>query len=183
MTATSLPTATVIMPAPSVQKAYVGLMMGVIGRGLVSMSQVDDRVRRELSALPSGYVICMKVMANDGPAFAIEVNNDGTLRLRKDFTGRANLTVIFKHMAHAFLVFSFQEGTARAFANDRMFVDGNVSHAVRLVRCLNRMESVILPKMVAERALKRYPHIRIGEKLSLATRTYGRLLTNLIKGQ
>lgn len=166
---------------PSAQRAYVALMMGVIGRGLVSMSQVDDVVRRELAAFPAGYTICMKVM-HGGPSFAVEVQEDGTLRLLKDFTGRATLNAVFKHVTHAFLVFSFQEGTARAFANDRLFVDGNISHAIRLVRCLNRMETIILPKFVAERAIKRYPHIRLGEKVSLATRTYGQLVANLFKG-
>lgn len=170
------------LPGNSVQVAYVGLMMGVIGRGLVSMSQVDDVVRREISALPVGYTIRMTVMGT-GPSFVVEVLDGGALRLRKDFQGRATLNVVFKHMAHAFLVFSFQEGTARAFANDRMFVDGNLSHAIRVVRCLNRMEAVILPKFVAERAIKRYPAIRIGEKISLATRTYGRLVGNLFKGE
>lgn len=167
---------------PKAMSAYVSLMMGIIGRGLVSMSQVDDAVRRELSALPVGYTIRMTVMPA-GPSFTVEVQDGGHLKLLKTFSGRASLSVMFKHVAHAFLVFSFQEGTARAFANDRMYVDGNVSHAIRLVRCLNRMESVILPKFVAERALKRYPSIRIGEKVSLATRTYGRLVANLLKGE
>lgn len=166
---------------PQAQKAYVALMMGVIGRGLVSLSQVDDEVRRELAAFPAGYTICMTVM-HGGPSFAVEVQGDGTLRLLKDVTGRATLNAVFKHVTHAFLVFSFQEGTARAFANDRLYVDGNISHAIRLVRCLNRMETIILPRFVAERAIKRYPHIRLGDKLSLATRTYGQLVANLIKG-
>lgn len=168
--------------SPGAMGAYVGLMMGVIGRSLVSMSQVDDTVRREIAALPAGYTVRMTVMPQ-GPAFTVEVQADGTLKLLKGFSGRASLSVMFKHVAHAFLVFSFQEGTARAFANDRMYVDGNISHAIRLVRCLNRMESVILPKFVAVRALKRYPGIRFGEKVSLATRTYGRLVANLLKGE
>lgn len=163
------------------ESSYVGLMMGVIGRGLVAISQTDEEVRREISALPAGYTIQMSVMPS-GPAFTAEVQADGTLKLLKDFTGRATLGVFFKHMSHAFLVFSFQEGTARAFANERMFIDGELSHAVRLVRCLNRMETLILPKFVAERAIKRYPQIAFGEKLALATRIYGRVVGNLLQG-
>ena len=71
----------------------------------------------------------------------------------------------------------------RAFANDRLYVDGDVSHAIRLVRCLSRMEVLILPKFVAERAVKRYPAIGFGEKLNLAARIYGRVVTNLLKGE
>lgn len=168
--------------SPRGQTAYVALMMAIIGRNLVAMSQVDAVVRGEIKAFPAGYTIRMRVIPA-GPSFAVEVQADGTLRLLKNFTGRATLDVMFKHMAHAFLVFSFQEGTARAFANDRMFVDGNIAHAIRLVRSLNRMEAVILPKIIAERALKRYPDINLGEKLSVATRTYARLVVNLLKGE
>lgn len=167
--------------SPLAQAAYVQLMMGVIGRGLVALSQVDDEVKRELAALPAGYTIQMKVIPG-GPAFTAEVQVDGTLKLLKDYPGRATLGIFFKHMAHAFMVVSFQEGTARAFANDRMFVDGEISHAIRLVRCLNRMEVLILPKFVAEKAVKRYPAIGTGAKVALAARIYGRLVTNLLKG-
>ncbi|MFZ5722860.1 MAG: hypothetical protein ACOY33_04270 [Pseudomonadota bacterium] len=167
--------------SPQAQAAYVQLMIGVIGRGLVAISQTDREVHHELKTFPAGYTIQMRVMP-DGPVFTVEVQDDGTLKLRKDFGGRATLGVCFKHMAHAFLVFSFQEGTARAFANDRMFVDGEISHAIRLVRCLNRMEALILPKFVAEKAVKRYPALGAGEKLALAARIYGRVVTNLIKG-
>lgn len=43
------------------------------------------------------------------------------------------------------------------FANDRMIADGDISNAIRLVRCLNKMEALILPKMVAQLAVKEYP--------------------------
>lgn len=167
---------------PVAQRAYVELMMGIVGRGLVSCSQVDEIVRKEISAFPAGYVIQMMVVPS-GPSFAAEVQPDGTLRLLKSFAGRPNLDVRFKHMSHAFLVLSFQEGTARAFANDRMFVDGDISHAIRLVRCLSRMEVMILPRLVAERAVKRYPDIRLDEKLKGAMRIYGRLAGNFLKGE
>ncbi len=167
---------------PDAERAYVNLMMGVVGRGLVSASQVDDVIRRETSAFPVGFVLQMKVMPA-GPAFTAEVQADGTLKLLKDFAGKPDLCARFKHTSHAFLVLSFQEGTARAFANDRLYVDGDVSQAIRLVRCLTRMEVLILPKMVAERAVKRYPDIGAGEKLNLAARIYGRVVTNLLKGE
>ncbi|HEX6592263.1 MAG TPA: hypothetical protein VF050_09725 [Moraxellaceae bacterium] len=167
---------------PDAERAYVGLMMGVVGRGLVSASQVDDVIRREVGGFPKGFILQMMVMPN-GPAFSAQVQDDGTLKLLKNFSGKPDLCARFKHMSHAFLVLSFQEGTARAFANDRIFVDGEVSYAIRMVRCLTRMEVLILPKLVAERAVKRYPAITLGEKLNLATRIYGRVVSNFLKGE
>lgn len=167
---------------PGMERMYVNLMMGVVGRALVSASQTDDAVRREVSAFPAGYVFQMMVVPS-GPAFSTEVQADGTLRLLKDFQGKPDLAVRFKHMSHAFLVLSFQEGTARAFANDRIYVDGDVSHAIRMVRCLSRMEILILPKIIAERAVKRYPAITLGEKTGLAARIYARFVLNFVKGE
>lgn len=167
---------------PEMERAYVSLMMGVVGRGLVSTSQTDDVIRKEVAAFPRGLVLQMMVMPN-GPAFTAQVQGDGTLKLLKDFSGKPDLCARFKHISHAFLVLSFQEGTARAFANDRLFVDGDVSQAIRLVRCLSRMEVLILPKFVAERAVKRYPEIGFAEKLNLAARIYGRVAANFFRGE
>lgn len=167
---------------PQAERLYVTLMMGVVGRGLVSTSHEDAVVRGELAYFPAGYTIQMMVVPK-GPAFTVQVQEDGTLRLLTDFPGKPDLCVRFKHMSHAFLVLSFQEGTARAFANDRMYVDGEVSHAIRLVRCLSRMETLILPKLVAERAVKRYPALPMGEKINLATRIYARVAKNFLKGE
>jgi hypothetical protein len=167
---------------PEAERLFVGLMMGVVGRGLVSASQTDPVVRKELSAFPAGYIFQMMVMPK-GPAFTTRVQADGTLKLLKDFQGKPDLCVRFKHMTHAFLVLSFQEGTARAFANDRLYVDGEVASAIRLVRCLSRMETMILPKLVAERAVKRYPVIDMGEKMNMAARIYGRVAVNFLRGE
>jgi len=157
-------------------------MMGVVGRSLVSTSQVDPEVRGELAGLPAGYTVQMMVMPS-GPSFTTQVTDDHTLRLCHGFSGKPDLCVRFKHVAHAFLVFSFQEGTARAFAHDRMYVDGDISAALRVVRCLSRMEALILPKVVAIRAVKRYPALALTTKLNLAARIYLRFVANLTKGK
>ena len=122
------------------------------------------------------------VVLPSGPSFTAKVIAGGHLELVKDFNGKADLTVKFKHLSHAFLVFSFQEGTARAFANDRMVADGEVSHAIRLVRCLNKMEALILPKLLAELAVKQYPtELSLKEKLSGAANIYLKVAQSYFK--
>ena len=78
-----------------------------------------------------------------------------------------------------FLVLGFVEGTAVAFANDRITVDGNTSIAMKIIRALNRMEVIVLPRFIAKRAVKTYPDIKLMEKLVLASRVYGRLVLDL----
>ena len=157
------------------ERQYVALMMDVVGRGLATASYTDEVVRHEIGGFPVGYVVSMKVFPA-GPQFVAQVQSDHGLKLLNDYDQKPDLTITFKHMHHAFLVFSFQESTARAFANDRMIADGEVSAAIRLVRCLNRMEALILPKAIAQLAVKSYPKdLTFTSKLRGATKIYTRV--------
>lgn len=157
---------------PALQQAYVKLMMDVIGRGLVMASQVDQEIKQEVAKFPANFILSMKVFPN-GPAFIARVTEDHQLELLPELDGKPDLVITFKHLAHAFLVFSFQESTAQAFAHDRMIADGDLSYAIRLVRCLNKMEALILPKLLAELAVKQYPsELNLKEKLSGAAHIY-----------
>jgi hypothetical protein len=62
-----------------------------------------------------------------------------------------------------------------------MIADGEVSHAIRLVRCLDKMEALILPKPVAALAVKRYPLLPISEKVSKALRIYGKVAQTFLE--
>jgi len=158
---------------PALQLAYVKLMMDVIGRGLVMASQVDEEIKQEVAHFPENFTLSMKVFPH-GPAFVA--------RVVKNLEKAPDLIITFKHLHHAFLVFSFQESTSQAFANDRMIADGDISNAIRLVRCLNKMEALILPKMVAQLAVKEYPiNLSLKEKLSEASSIYLKIAQSYLK--
>lgn len=80
---------------PTLQFAYVKLMMDVVGRGLVMASQVDDEVHEEVSKFPVGFVLSMNVFPN-GPAFIAKVTEDKTLELVPNYKGKPDLTITFK---------------------------------------------------------------------------------------
>ncbi|MGC8121875.1 hypothetical protein [Marinobacter sp. VGCF2001] len=164
------------------RRTYVDLMFQVMGRALQAISEVDETTRHETRELPEGFLFEMQVMPN-GPKLLVEHTGNGRLHYH---TGEAprpvDLSIQFKHIAHAFLVLSFQEKTSVAFANDRMLVDGDVSYAVRMTRVLNRLESFILPRLVAERAVKEYPDtIKLPEKLISAARIYLKVATHFVE--
>ena len=165
---------------PTAQKAYVALMMDTIARALVSASQVDGELKNEVAGFPADFTIQMMVMPN-GSNFVLKVQADKSLKRLENFKGKPDLSVKFKHLTHAFLVFSFQESTSRAFANDRMIADGEVSYAIRLVRCLNKLEALILPKMIAELAVKRYPtNLNLNEKVAKAAQIYTQVVSSYV---
>lgn len=157
---------------PALYKAYVQSMMQIIGQGLVASQTIDAEIKKEFSEFPSGYIFSMSVFPKQC-AFTIQVQDDKTLKLLNHTDQKPDLTITFKHIYHAYMVFSFQESTAQAFANDRMVADGDLSYAIRLVRCLDQMESLILPKVIASKAVKAYPeHLTLKAKLSSASKIY-----------
>ncbi|WP_372964002.1 hypothetical protein [Marinobacter sp.] len=164
------------------RRAYVELMFQVMGRALQAISEVDDSTRNEIRPLPPGFLFAMQVMPN-GPKLIMEHTGDGRLHYHgENAPGPVDLSIQFKHMAHAFLVLSFQEKTSTAFAYDRMLVDGDISLAVRITRVLNRLETFILPKLLAERAVKEYPEtLNLPDKLLNAARIYLKVVTNFVE--
>jgi hypothetical protein len=132
--------------------------------------------------LPHGFLFEMKVMPN-GANFIVEHLGNGRFRYHAKSPGRPlDLSIQFKHIEHAFLVLSFQEKTSVAFAHDRMLVDGDVGYAVRMTRILNRLEALILPRLVAERAVKQYPNdIPLPQKALSAARIYLKVAGNFVE--
>ncbi|PXX91599.1 hypothetical protein DIT71_06865 [Marinobacter vulgaris] len=163
------------------RRLYVELMFQVMGRALQAVSEIDATVQKEARALPEGFLFEMMVMP-DGPRLIVEHIGNGRFHYHSGSAPRpVDLSIQFKHIAHAFLVLSFQEKTAVAFANDRMLVDGDISYAIRMTRILNRLESFILPRLVAKRAVKEYPaNLHLPEKLLSAARIYLKVASNFV---
>ena len=143
------------------RRLYVELMFQVMGRAMQGVSEVDASAREEAKSLPGSNLIDERL-------------GEGYLKYLGTTAPRPiDLSIQFKHIAHAYMVVSFQEKTAIAFANDRMLVDGDVSYAIRMTRILNRLEAFILPKLVASRAVKEYPaNLGLPEKVVSAARIY-----------
>ncbi|WP_020407719.1 hypothetical protein [Hahella ganghwensis] len=165
------------------KRLYVTTMMQVVGRALQSISEQDEEIRKITSVFPVGFVFSMQVLP-EGPGFALRKNADNSLAFLSELPEeKPDLTIYIKHLEHAFRILSFQESTAKAFANDRMLVDGDISYAIRMTRALNRLEAFILPKLVAQLAVKEYPDIPLPEKVIHGARIYLRVATNLISQQ
>lgn len=164
----------------ALRDSYLNTMMGVIARSLCAMSKVDDHLRQELDGVPDNFVLHMRVLPNIA-GFAVKKMPSGELAyLGKSPDHKADVTISIKHPELAYLVFSFQENTAQAFARNRTVIEGDLSMAMRLIRCINWLEVFILPKAAAEKALKRYPNISLKEKAATASKIYGRLALDML---
>lgn len=164
-----------------IKKAYIGLMFQIISRGLCALSRVDKQARDTVSELPEGFVIEMQVMRTH-QGFKIKRCADNVFA-RVSPNTPVDLSIKFKHSEHALAVFLFQTSAAEAFTKDRVIADGDLAAAMRLVRILDRMQSVILPKFIAKRAVKRYPpNLPILQKLFLFVKVYASMGVFLFAG-
>lgn len=158
----------------TLKRTYVALMMRIVGRGLAIASRIDEEISRELAHLPEAMTIAMRVYPNGPCCFLQETHNRLNYLGVRD-SGEADMDIIFKHLQHAWLLYTFQENTPVAFARNRIVLDGEIAHAVVFNRCLSRLMILILPRLIAERAVKRYPAIALRHKLRLAASIYLRI--------
>lgn len=165
-----------------IDRGYARLLLAVLGRAIQAGSRVDPVLREELSAFPTGFRFALRVLP-DGPGLYMEQSQAGHFVLLGQPPSRVDLSINFKHLAHAVLLLSFQESTAKAFARGRMTLRGDVGHAVRIVRCFNRLEPLILPKLIALRAVKRYPDTPWLRRVADGARIYGSMVEDLLRGR
>jgi hypothetical protein len=158
----------------TLKRAYVATMMRVVGRGLAIASRVDGDSALEVARLPARLTIAMRVYPG-GPCCLWQRTHAGLAYLGVRASGTADVQIVFKHLQHAWLLFTFQENTPTAFARNRIVLDGEVAHAAVFNRCLARLLTLILPRLIAARAVKRYPGIALGDKLRLAAAIYLRI--------
>lgn len=165
----------------SIKKIYVHVFMWIFARALAGLSHTDKETQNEIKGFEVGTKIRMMTLP-EAPRFVLEVTPEHRFKVLKNNTPDINLDMKIKHLSHAFLLFSFQEGTTRSFANDRIVLDGDVSGAMIFVRCVNRVESIILPKFIAKMIVKCYPNIGFFEKVGKALRIYASIGKQAILG-
>jgi hypothetical protein len=159
------------------KRIYLNLILWFMGRATQAASRVDARVRREIRGLPDDFTFSLGILPG-GPHMIVQKSGPDALRYigHKIDAQPVDLIMSFKHLEAGVLTFTFRESTPVAFARDRLVVDGEVSYACTLVRVFDIVQIYLLPKIIARRAVKRYPRWPLRRKLIDRLRIYGRSL-------
>lgn len=142
---------------------YVSIMLWFVGRALAAVSKIDKEVRDEIAALPEGCLIGMAVFpfgctGFKAPAMFVQKTDGNRFRYIGTRAGsrKPDFLITFKSIEAAMLVFTFREKTVEAQAYARFTADGPLAVACTFVRILNKTEILLLPKIIAGRAVRRY---------------------------
>ena len=140
------------------KRSYISIMLWFVGRAMQAAAKVDKGVKKEFEGIPKGFRFSLGVSPG-GPAMVMEKTTAGRVKYVGSKPGGkpVDLKIKIKHLEGAILLFTFQESTAVAVARDRLVVEGDVPRACTVVRILDMVEVLLLPKIVAELAVKRYP--------------------------
>jgi hypothetical protein len=145
--------------------------------------------------LPDGFTFEMKVLPA-GPSFRVR-KSAGSFRLdeRPDVLPRyargglergnakPDLSIQLKHLRHALRLFAFVESTPQAVANNRIVIDGDVASAMRVQRILDRVMALLLPDIVAVRAIEQLFPMTTREKIRGSARLALRMASNVLGGK
>ena len=154
------------------QRRYMHLTIKFIGRALEAFTAFDPQGREYIKDIPTGFTFGITILP-DGSRMIMEKDKAGHLR----YLGSApdidpDIEMGFKHVEHAFLLFTFRESTAQSFAHNRLVIVGDVTQSMQIVRCMLLLQCLILPKFLAIKIVKGYPHTPLFQKLWKALRIY-----------
>jgi len=148
------------------KSGYVAVMLWFVGKAIQAASRVDREIKEEMNRLPEGFAFSLGVMP-DGPAMVVGKDEGGRFKYLgwKHEGKKIDLFLKIKNIEAAVLLFTFQESTSRAVAHDRLVVDGDRGSVCAVVRILDSVEVYLLPKILAQLAVKRYPTWSLGRKV------------------
>jgi hypothetical protein len=104
-----------------------------------------------------GFILAMCILPN-GPSMAVK-KEKGRIRYMGRAPQNADLVIRFKHIESAFLVLTPQMGAARAFAENRLSLVGDVAISMSFVRCLDRLLAYLYPAFICRPLVKRMPSV------------------------
>ncbi len=140
------------------KKIYVAVMLWIVGRAIQAASRVDREVKEEFARLPEDFMMHLHVLPS-GPGMVVGKNKKGKVKYMGWSAKGKKITLDMKvkNIEGAILMFTFQESTCVASANNRLAVSGNVPDTMAFIRILNIVETYLLPKIITSLAVKRYP--------------------------
>jgi hypothetical protein len=162
------------------KRMYVGLLLFIFGRAFQAVAKVDPAAKEEFANMPPDFMLDLCVVPN-GPHMIVGKDKNGKIRYYGwNPKGKMiTLSMKIKSLEAAILMFTFQESSCVATARDRLIVEGDLPVASGVLRIMDLLEVLLLPKFIAKLGVKRYPNptrMTLGRKLRSRILTYLRVV-------
>lgn len=134
-------------------KAIVAkIVLFVLYRAIKVLAHEDSRIMSEFDSWRNGLTVVLET-GNGGPS--ITLMKRGRKLVRCHHVDDADIRITFRSLDAAFLVLTGQMGVARAYAEHRFMLSGDISQTMSIVRCIDIAESYLFPRLMTRRILRK----------------------------
>lgn len=140
-------------------------------RGFKAGYKFDNRIKEEIDSWEDGFSAVIDTGIKD-VKLCIKKEN-GKLNKLKNID-KEDIVIVFKSIDAAFLMFTGRLGVAKAYAEHRFTLKGDINQTMSLVRVIDLVEAYLFPRIITKNVLKEVP-----KKQANLLRTYLYVLTNI----
>lgn len=142
-----------------IKKIYLGIFLWIFGRGMQATCRVDKMAKKEFDTLKDDFLMAVAVMPN-GPYLILGKDKKGKAKYMgwKHQGKTFDVFMKIKNIETAIQAFTFQQSLPTAYAHDGFIIDGNLMDVMTILRIIDIVEVLLLPKIVTKMGIKRYPN-------------------------
>lgn len=124
------------------KSALCKLIFNILIKGMSGVAKYDSEIKDEVASLPDGYKVKLGIFPhNDYVKFVLKNN-----RVYKTKDNDCDIEITFKNLKVARRVLLGKLSIAEAFSMHAIVLNGNINHALVLVRIMERTEDYLFPK-------------------------------------
>lgn len=172
-----------ILQTRTLKRKVVKLILSVLGQGIRVCRNFDEEVRAEFDLLPENFVLIIGIWGSRHPLI-LQSRKDGVHRIHESVSSLVKklsvpqvisrrvsleqpqetrmLEIRFKSVETAWRMVTAKVSSSQAYARHDLLIKGEITKAMQMLRCIERVESYLFPKRIAKRVLP--PQLKIPQK-------------------
>lgn len=155
------------------------ITLAVFGRAFELVSERVPAFGREISTWEEGRRVAIGVLP-EGPFMTIEKRGERIVYLGPGAQS-PSVSILFKNLDSALLIFTGQLGAPYAMAENRVIVHGENAKAMQITRAMALVQTYLFPGLILKRTFKRAPKLGASE-LATKAAIYALLTPRLLFG-
>lgn len=141
------------------KKVISKIVLFFLYKGFKLTYRYDQNVKKEVDSWENGFTAIVDAGA-ENVKLIMQKKNGKLIRLRKLNT--ADIEIKFKSRDVAFRMFTGRLGVSKAYAEHRFTLNGEITKAMSIVRCVDIVEVYLFPRIITKHILKAQPHKSMG---------------------
>ena len=172
-----------ILQTRTLKRKVVKLILSVLGQGIRVCRNFDEEVRAEFDLLPENFVLIIGIWGSRHPLI-LQSRKDGVHRIHESVSSLVKklsvpqvisrrvsleqpqetrmLEIRCKSVEAAWRMVTAKVSSSQAYARHDLLIKGEITKAMQMLRCIERVESYLFPKSIAKRVLP--PQLKIPQK-------------------